>query len=238
MLKDINSNGVFMVANLRFGINVKGIDGNGDLITARFEVLEEKESKIDIKNAFGDIQKNPILVNSKIETIITDLAGATIKKTTPVCVKGDVNNDGKIMANDAILVLRISAQLLEPTTQQFCTADMNNNGRIQANDAILILNKIVGSGAPTRDGMFIKKDIAEITLDEINGIAGNSITVPIKVNNADLVAGGDLVIIYDSSVLRAIDIIPESNIMIASNINELGNLRIAFVNSEAIKIIS
>lgn len=235
ILQDINVSGAFIVANLRFGANVKGVDGDGDLITARFTVLEAKESKIDIKNAFGDIQKNPVLVNSNTEFIVTDLVGATIKKKEPACVKGDVNGDGKIMANDAILVLRISAQLMEPTDQQFCAADMNNNGKIQANDAILILNKIVGAGAPPRKEIFAIKGVAEVTLDEVNGIAGNSILVPIRINNLDLVTGGDLVINYDKSVLRAIDVISEPNVMIADNIKEPGALRISFLNSEEFK---
>ncbi len=234
VLKDINLTGTFTIANLRFGANVKGVNGNGDLITARFLVLEQKESKINIKNAFGDIQKNPVLVNSKTETIVADLIGATIKKAEPACVKGDVNGDGKIMANDAILVLRISAQLMEPTPQQFCAADMNDNGKIQANDAILILNKIV-FGAPAKDGMLAMKGFAEVVLDEINGLAGNNVTASIKVNSMDLIAGGDLIITYDGSVLKAVDVISESSITMAKNIKEQGIIRIAFLNSEGFK---
>ncbi len=237
ILEDINLTGIFTIANLRFGTSIKGIDGDGDLITARFSVLEAKESKIEIKNAFGDIQKNPVLINSKTESIVTDLVGATIKKTQPACVKGDVNGDGKIQANDAILVLRISAQLMEPNAQQFCAADMNENGKIQANDAILILNKIVGAGAPSRKGTLLAKGIAEVTLNEANGIAGDSILVPIIVNNLDSVIGGDLVITYDRSVLKAVDVISESNVMMASNIREPGILRVAFLNSEGFKNI-
>ena len=58
-------------------------------------------------------------------------------------MKGDVNGDGKIRANDAIMALRISTGQLIPTREQEYAADMNNDGRVRSNDAILILRKSV-----------------------------------------------------------------------------------------------
>lgn len=62
--------------------------------------------------------------------------------------KADVNGDGKVRSNDAIMALRISAGLLEPTDEQLWAADMNDDGQVRSNDAILILRKAAGLAAP------------------------------------------------------------------------------------------
>jgi hypothetical protein len=56
-------------------------------------------------------------------------------------VKGDVNGDGKVQANDAFLALQIAAGVIEPDKTQRQAADMNGDGRIRTNDAIQILRK-------------------------------------------------------------------------------------------------
>jgi len=64
-------------------------------------------------------------------------------------IKGDVNGDGRIRSNDAILTLRIAAELAEPDEYQKQLADMNNDGKVRSNDAILILRKAAGLTAST-----------------------------------------------------------------------------------------
>ena len=63
-------------------------------------------------------------------------------------IKGDVNGDGNVRANDAILSLRIASGLMEPTDYQSWAADMNEDGNVRANDSILILRKASGQAAP------------------------------------------------------------------------------------------
>jgi hypothetical protein len=150
----------------------------------------------------------------------------------PTLVKGDVNGDGNIRSNDAILALRISAGLMTPTDQQIWAADMNSDGNVRANDAILILRKSAGLAAPLKN--IITKAVGRITLtlEEIRGVSGQSITVPVKVNNTDAVAGGDISITYDSSVLKAVDVLSDSETMLASNISESGKVKIAFATDK------
>jgi thiol-disulfide isomerase/thioredoxin len=74
---------------------------------------------------------------------LSDSDGATFA-VEAVIVLGDVNNDGRIRSNDAILALRIAAGLMEATEYQKQAADMNGDGRIRSNDAILILRKAAG----------------------------------------------------------------------------------------------
>ncbi len=144
------------------------------------------------------------------------------------CVKGDVNGDGEIKANDAILALRISAGLMTPTPQQECAADVNSDGRVRSNDAIMILRMVTGVAAP--DSGVVGCDSRQITvaLTEAYGVIGESITVPVKVDNFDILAGGDICIAYDNSVLRAVDVSSHPNILLVSNLAEPGMVRIAF----------
>jgi len=65
----------------------------------------------------------------------------------PDCSKGDVNGDGRVRANDAILSLRIAAGLVDVTPEQKCAADMNDDGEVKSNDAILILRRAAGLDA-------------------------------------------------------------------------------------------
>ena len=118
ILSNINSAGAFTIAGLRFSTNHTGVDGAGTLVGLKFEVIEAKGSKIEINNAYGDPNINPaVLLDSNVTAIAADLVGGVINQPPP-CVKGDVNSNGLIQSNDAILVLRIVAELLVPTTQQ------------------------------------------------------------------------------------------------------------------------
>jgi len=226
VLSDINSAGAFTIINARTGST--GVDGAGTFVSLKFEVIEAKGSKIELKNAFGDPKLYPVLADSNVSAITTDLAGEVINQPPP-CVKGDVNNDGSIKSNDAILVLRIVAELLTPTTQQLCAADANDDGKVRANDAIVILRKIAGLGAPDKD-LFVNGTL-NVKLEETHGIAGGSITVPLKIDQTNVVAGGDIVIAYDSSVLRAVDVSSNPNTLMASNVANPGIIKISFADS-------
>jgi hypothetical protein len=229
ILSEINSAGAFTIANLRYGKDkLIGVDGAGTIVVLKFEVIEAKGSNIELKNAFGDPTLNPVLVDSNASAIPTDLAGEVIKQPPP-CVKGDVNNNGSIQSNDAILVLRIAAELLVPTTQQLCAADMNGDGKVRANDAIAILRTVAGLGAPSRD--LLVNGTLNVKLEEVHGISGGSITVPLKIDQTNVVSGGDIVIAYDSSVLRAVEVSSNSNTLMASNVANPGIIKISFADS-------
>ncbi len=160
-----------------------------------------------------------------------------VKITTPG-IKGDVNGDGAVKSNDAILALRISAGLLTPTAQQLWAADMNDDGKVKSNDSILILRKSAGLTAPGSD-LIAREGGAPVepgrstslALGEAHGIAGESITVPLRVGNPDILAAGDVSISYDSSVLRAVSVSSESDMLMAFNLAEPGLVHIAFANS-------
>lgn len=59
-------------------------------------------------------------------------------------LKGDVNNDGKVTADDARTVLRVASGLDNSLGQPALNADVNNDGKITAADARQTLKKASG----------------------------------------------------------------------------------------------
>ena len=60
---------------------------------------------------------------------------------------GDLNGDDKVDAKDALNVLKISVNKLNPTDEQKIAADVNKDNAINAKDALEILKKSVGKEA-------------------------------------------------------------------------------------------
>jgi len=171
----------------------------------------------------------------------TDASGNTVwseQKTFKTLeekpLKGDVDNDGEISSDDAILVLRIVAMLIEPTDEQKQAADMNDDGVIRSNDAILILRKAAGLAAPSKELIAAIERTITVMLEEVHGVAGESIIVPLKVDDIHELAGGDIRINYDQAVLRPVDVSSDSDLLLTCNIAESGIIRIAFANAEVL----
>ena len=63
-----------------------------------------------------------------------------------VVLKGDVNGDGTITAQDALLVLQLEAKKVGPTDDGIVyeAADVNGDGKVSAQDASLILQYLTG----------------------------------------------------------------------------------------------
>ncbi|MBM3211716.1 hypothetical protein FJZ33_05835, partial [Candidatus Poribacteria bacterium] len=204
--------------------------GNGSLIDMIFTIDASAavgtETPVRFESAeVFDANGNNIVIgtqNGKVK-VISD------------CVKGDVNGDGSIKSNDAILTLRISAGLLVPTDQQLCAADYNNDKQVKSNDAILILRKSADLIAPEKGPIVSGNRNINVTLDRIYGAAGQSITVPFRVDNSQILAGGDIQVAYNSSVLRATEVFSDEKILLVGNVSEPGVIRIAFAIAESLR---
>lgn len=89
-----------------------------------------------------DSDKLTLLETTVGEKTIDCTSGETglfIVACIPDYKKGDMNNDGKVLANDARYALRVSAQLENCTPVQLSAGDINKNGKIDASDARKIL---------------------------------------------------------------------------------------------------
>lgn len=73
------------------------------------------------------------------------LEAALNAEAPAVTVKlGDVNNDGKILANDAVLILKKDAGVETFTEDQAKAADVNKDDKVNVLDAVAILKHIAG----------------------------------------------------------------------------------------------
>jgi len=144
-----------------------------------------------------------------------------------VCTKGDVNNDGKVNSADAILTLRIASNLLSPSEQQKCAADINSDNKVNAADAILVLRKASGL-APDRDPIAVSNGKVIVMIDDVYGKAGDIIAVPVKIDNADILSGGNITLTFDVAVLQVEEVSSDSDSLFVANIAEPGVIQIAF----------
>jgi len=226
----VKSDAVFIAATAGKGGNISPL-GNVSAplgTNLKFEVTADEDFEIE------DVKVDDESVGPVPEYTFENLAGDhTISATfVPEVLKGDVNGDGRIRSNDAILALRIVAGLITPTEEQKRAADMNGDGVVRSDDAILILRKAAGLVAPGVGVTGSAGRQVNVTLADVHGIAGETVTVPVMVDNTDLVAGGDICIAYDSSVLRSIDVSSEADMLLIANTAESGTVRIAFAGND------
>ncbi len=59
-------------------------------------------------------------------------------------IAGDVNGDGNVNANDALMLMRYALGLVELTPAQLAVADINGDDRVDANDALMLMRKSLG----------------------------------------------------------------------------------------------
>lgn len=90
-------------------------------------------------------------VTNNFYSVVTDMAG-NVEQKEPVVekslnvpiIKGDLNGDGEVTAQDASLVLQFVAGKLMFDETSLAAADINNDGQVTAQDASLILQYVAG----------------------------------------------------------------------------------------------
>jgi len=134
-------------ANLSFGGNdiikvaflgYENINIDGLLFTVTYQINE---------GAFGDklLNVDPIRVTINpdgdiFEDISLDICPGTLVIGSP----GDIDGDGKITAEDAILLLQMYISLVEWTPRALAFGDINKDGVIDLIDSSLILRIVTG----------------------------------------------------------------------------------------------
>ncbi|MGQ9608388.1 MAG: InlB B-repeat-containing protein, partial [bacterium] len=146
-------------------------------------------------------------------------------------IKGDVNGNGTVTVNDAIIILLMVAGVITPTESQIKAGDVNNDGKIGADDALIIFMSLNQAAPPDRHFIANNNNI-ELMLGEAHGVAGETIMVPVKANNMAVLGGGEVCISYDDTVLKAIEVSSVSDTLIVGNVSESGKINIAFIRSK------
>jgi uncharacterized protein YkwD len=82
-------------------------------------------------------------------------------------VKGDFNDDGRVTAVDARMVLMVSAEFKTATEMEIIASDMDGNGKLTAVDARIILHSVAGFEDSVPDDKEIELQMTAIIEEEI-----------------------------------------------------------------------
>ena len=91
-----------------------------------------------------DADGNLFVADSGNDRIQVYRTGSKIPPAVQPNDKGDLNGDGRVTLQDAILILQFAVAIGIPTDLQRAAADMNSDGRLNILDATLVLRKVVG----------------------------------------------------------------------------------------------
>ncbi len=208
------------------GVNV--ISGSGRLFDIK--LIVDADAQVGTESVLSFVDS--VVYDKSADVIPVEFRDGIVTIIGIEGIKGDVNKDGRVRSNDAILALNIATGSLEPTEYQEWAADMNGDGRVRSNDAILILREAAGLTAPARN--IIVDTPVTLSIAEAHGTAGDRISVALRTDNTSALAGGDLRVAYDSHVLKAVKVSTESDMLLATNLDDPGIVRIAFAQDNSI----
>ena len=220
LIDSVNSISVISIATSRLGSDVS-INGSGKLVTITFEVLEVKSSTLELYSAYYSDPDQAWTggIPADMENGIVELPD--------VVIEGDVDGNSVVDTRDATMVLQMIVGLVELND----AADVNEDSVVDSRDAIAILQIVVGSAAPGVDVAANADGRITISLADAHGVAGESIVIPVEVDSAYELAGGDISVRYDQTVLRAVDVSSDAGKLLISNLSEPGTVRIAFAGT-------
>ena len=131
---------------------------------------------------------------------------------------GDVNDDGVVNNDDALMVLQAVIGAIELTPDEQILADVSGNGIVGALDAAYILQYAAGlitifpvqSGGSGTLGI-IASSAVELSVPDSEGQPGDSITIPINITDTTGITdpsgmgiiGVDIILTYDPAILTA-----------------------------------
>lgn len=115
--------------------NTDGVDMRSGVAVLTMKKSGASQSIISEPKAIATKDANGALSPITKPTVTDDpLGGFT---------KGDVDMDGRVAVNDAVMTLKNAIKLMELDTQQLMLADADNDGKITVNDAVMILKKAI-----------------------------------------------------------------------------------------------
>ena len=112
------------------------IDADEALIEAAIEYAPEE--LLDFLDAFYWPETSQELLDSTLDALLEAM------DQEPEAVPGDVNFDGEVSADDALLILRFALGLVELDENALAVADVNLDGSVNCVDALLTLRIAMG----------------------------------------------------------------------------------------------
>lgn len=135
---------------------------------------------------------------------------------------GDVNNDGVVNDQDAMLVLQDAVGIISFTPEQQFLGDVSGNGTGSSYDAGLILQYARGliNSFPVQNqgsaslSESIIASVVEMSIPYATGLPGSSVIIPVSVKNAGGwgIIGIDINLTYASNILTALNALTQGTI--------------------------
>lgn len=120
-------------------VQVRGYLDDAKVMWSQFYQINEDGTRIPLK---AEPIKNP--PGSFFDDYMLTLNGHCDILMTGSYRIGDMNGNGKLDADDALLILKATAKIGTLDSAMEKTADMNDDGKITADDALQVLKNIVG----------------------------------------------------------------------------------------------
>ncbi|MCX6356097.1 MAG: cohesin domain-containing protein, partial [Candidatus Aureabacteria bacterium] len=180
--------------------------GEGHLFDVRFRVLGTVTP--------GQISTNSLtlvrMYDSGGRPLAIDYSHPATLTVASEYILGDVNGDGHVSASDAALAMQISVGNVSPTALQMDAGDINCDGRIDSADVVLIMRIAVGqpinpAGVASKQ-VFVPSGGYSVSLPEASGSAGETISIPLAINDAIRFSGSDIYLNYDSHLLMPVEV--------------------------------
>jgi len=161
-----------------------------------------------------------------------------------VGISGDINGDSEPDVRDAVICLRIIAELPlppippgheTPTAYEQWAADMSGDGQINVDDALLILYESLKRLLPKRRLLTANTGEAVVRIPKIATLPGQLITVPVVVEKRTDICAASVFLKYDPKSMTVLDIEPGvSNSLIAANTKRQGQIKMALINANGL----
>jgi len=130
---------------------------------------------------------------------------------------GDVNEDGSVGVDDAILILQARVGLVNLTQAQQIAADVNGDGDVTTFDAYLVMRyaagiielfPVEGVNPPAAPGSAINFATTNnwVSLSDVSARHGQIVSIPLRIDNTAGIYSGEIGILYDASRLKFINV--------------------------------
>lgn len=115
----------------------------------------EEEGHTTYERMVTVTEGSPIVLNITLRPLGEESTCEVVSPAAPTSeggIYGDMDADGKITANDALEILRLSVGMIELTPELLTAADVDGDEKVTANDALAVLRFSVGMGDDDRIG--------------------------------------------------------------------------------------
>ncbi len=187
--------------------------GEGHMLDVLFDISPSAILDTTSSLSFTDV----IMFNTDSIEMSVDYSGTATLTITPEYSLGDVDGDGVLTMDDARLLHRFVKGELEPNILQQIAGDINGDGELDMSDFVLLVHLIHGNpinpGNAGAKAFGVEKGAtisSTVQVTPTSAEQGETVQVPITIDDAQDAAGFDLTVTFDPAALQVVDVVPGS----------------------------